>query len=422
VDQALTMLPFNNASASFQMASAGQETDTPTSAVMFWKQNDSTLYGRRHELIARHLARQPKIKKVLLVDAPISLQRLRLLKEESRPLTQSPWIYARSLERTFGQFDSEKLVFTNFIYDENTFAHGDRLSASQKLLECYFEFLDELFAREGIEAKQSDFWFYPINYRAPALIKHFTPRRVITDIVDDQRTWPGTPKAQVDEMSRNYAEVLAASDIVMCNCEPVRQRFSPLFSNIHLIENGEDPHPPQAAKPTHPLYKEMTAWGGQVIGYVGNLEAKMDMELLEKISRQLPDSLLVLIGSTHANQAVLKLLKLPNVRMPGVVPYEEVGAWVKAFDVGIVPHKRSAQTAHMHPLKTYVYLRHGIPVVHTDLENIGMPHKLMHCAQTHDEFVRKIKLCGQKKDALPGQSVGFTKNDNFLEKIVANLL
>jgi hypothetical protein len=394
-----------------------EKPDAATSAVMFWKQNDSTLYGRRHELIARHLARQPQIKKVLLVDAPISLQRLRLFKEESRPLTQSPWIYARSLERTFGQFDSEKLVFTNFIYDENALVSDCGSSAGQKLLTGYFDFLDELFFREGIDAKQSDFWFYPINYRAPALIKHFSPRRVITDIVDDQRTWPGTPKTQVDEMSRNYAEVLAASDIVLCNCEPVRRSFSPLFSNIHLIENGEDPHPPQAAGPNHPIYKEMLASQGQVIGYVGNLEAKMDIELLEKISRQIPDSLLVLIGSTHANQAILRLLKLPNVRMPGVVPYEEVGAWVKAFDVGIVPHKRSEQTAHMHPLKTYVYLRHGIPVVHTDLENIGMQHELMHRAKSHEEFVRLTRRYGlEKKTDLPTKRM-IKNNGGFVKKI-----
>jgi len=384
---------------------------------MFWKQNDSTLYGRRHELIARHLARQPLIKKVLLIDAPISLQRLQLLKTEAKPLTQSPWIYERSLEKVWGRFDSEKLVFTNFIFDESSLGKTGSLAARQALLERYIGFLDEVFAREAVVANQSDFWFYPINIRAPALIKHYQPRRVITDIVDDQRAWPSITQAQADEMSRNYADILKLSDIAMCNCEPVRQRFSPIFPNLHLIENGEDPDPPRGAKPTHPIYQEMIAGPGRVIGFVGNLEAKIDIKLLVKISQQLPDHLLVLIGSTHANRAVLELLKLPNVRMPGVVPYEEVGAWVQAFDVGIVPHKRSDQTAHMHPLKTYVYLRHGIPVVHTDIENLNTPNPLMHRAKTHEEFIRLIKSCGTGEKVERAMTPALASSGGFLFKL-----
>ena len=39
--------------------------------VMFWKQNDSELYGRRSDMVAKYLASRGDVGKVLVLDAPI---------------------------------------------------------------------------------------------------------------------------------------------------------------------------------------------------------------------------------------------------------------------------------------------------------------------------------------------------------------
>lgn len=56
--------------------------------------------------------------------------------------------------------------------------------------------------------------------------------------------------------------------------------------------------------------------------------------------------------------------------MPGAVPYEEIGAWVSRFDVGMVPHVVNELTRNMNPLKVFVYITFETPVVATNVPNL----------------------------------------------------
>ena len=155
----------------------------------------------------------------------------------------------------------------------------------------------------------------------------------------------------------------------MANCEPVRASMAKIRPDIRLIPNGCD-MPSTDTTPSSSAFQRVTEWPGKVIGFTGNLEAKIDDELIKRLSRELPDALIVLVGSTHANPSVRELAELPNVLMPGVAPYEELGAWVSRFDVAIIPHRRMALTESMNPLKQYVYLSHGVPVVATNISGL----------------------------------------------------
>ena len=49
---------------------------TQVDVVVFWKQNDSGMYGRRHDMLVKYMSKLPRVRRVLLVDAPIDLGRL----------------------------------------------------------------------------------------------------------------------------------------------------------------------------------------------------------------------------------------------------------------------------------------------------------------------------------------------------------
>ena len=53
-----------------------------------------------------------------------------------------------------------------------------------------------------------------------------------------------------------------------------------------------------------------------------------------------------------------------------MVPYDQVHACIKAFDVALVPHLRNALTTSMNPLKVYNYFAAGRPIVSTEVENV----------------------------------------------------
>lgn len=133
-------------------------------------------------------------------------------------------------------------------------------------------------------------------------------------------------------------KVLQSADFSIC--QPVVDSIRKYDPTIRLVPNGCESSP-EIVEPIHcPLYKELKDFKGKVIGFVGNLESKIDIPLIEKLATTFPVVLIVLAGSTHANPATRKLARFSNVRMFGVIDYRYTNAIVKKFSIGIVPHKK----------------------------------------------------------------------------------
>jgi hypothetical protein len=73
-----------------------------------------------------------------------------------------------------------------------------------------------------------------------------------------------------------------------------------------------------------------------------------------------------------------------------VVPYPEVDAWLRKFDVGLVPHLNTELTRSMNPQKIYAYLSSHVPVVSTDVPNIPRDTDLVRIAASHEQFLEEI--------------------------------
>lgn len=365
-------------------AGIGVSAPGGTDIVMFWKQNDSTLYGRRCDMVAQYLASRPDVRRVILVDAPIDEARLATLGACDSDTRQDRWVHARMLAKQSGMLDTDKLVHAGFVYPANGLDEGP--DGGRFPIDEYAAFLDALLAREGVVASESVFWVYPRDFNMPALLSRFAPARVVVDIVDDHRAWPGVDEGMKQRLTRNYSQLLDLADLAFANCEPVQLAMRGFHSDVRLVPNGCD-----EAAPASTRMRESRTGGRPTLGFVGNLESKIDLVLLEALAKRFPSSDIVLIGSTHANPRALELLRYPNVRMPGVVPYPELGRWLSRFDVGLIPHLATELTRHMNPLKAYVYLSWGIPVVATAVPNIDTDTDLICVASTHEEFIERVE-------------------------------
>jgi uncharacterized SAM-binding protein YcdF (DUF218 family) len=58
------------------------------------------------------------------------------------------------------------------------------------------------------------------------------------------------------------------------------------------------------------------------------------------------------------------------VHLLGGKPHSEIPAYIKGFDVGLVPYRVSEYTASVYPVKLNEYLAMGVPVVATDLPEV----------------------------------------------------
>jgi glycosyltransferase involved in cell wall biosynthesis len=360
--------------------------------VLFWKQNDTGLYGRRHDMVIKYLASRSDVRKIVVFDAPISehdlVQRQQSLKEAS----QHRRIYVGTYEKLFGKHDSGKVSYNVFVSPPGKYRNTEGDSLKPHLHDGYFAYIQDVLTREGVNAVESVFWIYPKNFSAPALIEYFRPTKVVVDVVDDHRAWPGVSAEERKRLTDNYEATLAKADMAFVNCEPMVGAMREFFPAIRLVPNGCDINPPKAEPTCDRNFDAFKSWKGKTIGFVGNLEKKIDIPLLEKIAKRFPDCQLALIGSTHANPQVLELKKYRNVRFAGVVPYDEVGAWVSRFDVGIIPHLNLEMTQHMNPLKFYVYLSCRVPVVSTEIFNVDRAARMLRVAASHEEFLEHLSV------------------------------
>lgn len=381
--------------------------------VLFWKQNDTRLYGRRHDMVIKYLASRPDVRKIVVFDAPVSEHDLIQHQQSRNEASQHRRIYVGTYEKLFGKHDLEKVSYNVFVYPPGKYRTNDVDSHRPHLHDGYFDYVESVLAREGVIASESAFWIYPKNYAGPALIEHFKPAKIVVDVVDDHRAWPGISVEERRRLTDNYATTLSKADIAFVNCVPMVDAMKPFCPEIRLVPNGCDANPPKAEPVHNKEFDAFKAWKGKTIGFVGNLEKKIDIPLLEKIAHKFPDCQLVLVGSTHSNPQVLQLKQYPNVRFAGVVPYEEVGAWVSRFDVGLIPHLNLEMTQHMNPLKFYVYLAWQVPVISTEIFNVDRAAHLLRVARSHEEFLEHISAVLQQPRGVPAAATHYVEENSW---------
>jgi teichuronic acid biosynthesis glycosyltransferase TuaH len=126
--------------------------------------------------------------------------------------------------------------------------------------------------------------------------------------------------------------------------------------------------------------------------YVGTLDARVDIEQVEAISKAQPEGSIVLVGPSPDPAHYESLRQLPNVTIRPPVARAELPGLVAAADVGLIPHVRSEQTEAMSPLKLYEYLAAGAPVASIDLPGVASvsPERTA-LAHGTDDFVAAVQ-------------------------------
>jgi glycosyltransferase involved in cell wall biosynthesis len=110
---------------------------------------------------------------------------------------------------------------------------------------------------------------------------------------------------------------------------------------------------------------------GPVAGFVGRINDRTDLSLLEEIAGR--GRSLLLVGPkdpAFEPRRFDALQRRPNVRWVGLKPSAALPSYLRAMDVGIVPYRDSRFNRGSFPLKTLEYLAAGRAVVATDLPAI----------------------------------------------------
>jgi glycosyltransferase involved in cell wall biosynthesis len=351
--------------------------------VFFWKQNDSSIYGRRQDMLLKQFAAMPNINKILHVDAPISADALNGLTGAEGQSGQGRFVAANTINRFLQIEDDDRLFRRTFVYrGKETHLLGRELPSIEEFPNAIESWLNDLAMKENVFA-----WVCPVVRNFPDVQRRIGFSFVAIDVIDDQRRWPMHPAWRV-QIDRNYRETFSGADAAFANCEAVGQWLRDEGLASLVVPNGMDMH------------KDVDAWAvpetiarlrRPIVGYCGNLSHRIDWDLIDHVAVSRPDWSIVLIGEPAKDERCRATAARRNVHMLGVIPYETALRHIAAFDAAMIPHLDSVLSAHMNPLKLYVYCSVGVPVVSAAVANLDDLAGEIRIAESPARFVEQLE-------------------------------
>ncbi len=178
---------------------------------------------------------------------------------------------------------------------------------------------------------------------------------------DDHVAGAGLMGLSADRLRAQERRAAARADVVAVVSPALAEHWAALGADPVLIPNGCSP----AAAP---LPAADAGLPRPVVGLVGQLSERIDMDILEALAGA---GVSLLIVGPHdprwEPERFAALTARPGVRHTGRVPGEEVPSYLAAIDIGLTPYTGSPFNRASFPLKTLEYLAAGRPVVSTDL-------------------------------------------------------
>ena len=194
-------------------------------------------------------------------------------------------------------------------------------------------------------------------------LRHFPGVPVIYDVMDD---YPGFfDRWQGRVIERLHRRLLRAATRVTVSSRVLEERHRGQTSALQWIGNGVEEEFVFACGSATPD-PEIAALPAPRLGYLGTLGDWIDIEAIRVLATAFPRGTVVLVGPVQT-----RLAGLPrNVRVVGTLPRGRLPGVLAAFDVGLVPFRRSRLTDAVNPIKIYEYFAAGLPVLAADLEEL----------------------------------------------------
>ena len=121
------------------------------------------------------------------------------------------------------------------------------------------------------------------------------------------------------------------------------------------------------------------------LGFYGTLQDWVDYELIAHVARSRPSWQIVLLGQQLADIGAIR--GLANVHLLGQKKHDELPAYCKGFDIGMIPYRIDERMTFVNPLKLREYLSAGLPVVSTPVPEVRRYGDRVRIAATPAEFV-----------------------------------
>ncbi len=207
--------------------------------------------------------------------------------------------------------------------------------------------------------------------------------KILFERCDDFTTLPEADKDRIAALEKRLLEI---SDTAIYVHEGLMERELGLVKESILIGHGVDFDKFVAARnnPDNSILDVPKP----IIGFFGGMDDyRMDVELMIKIARHIPGTL-VLIGPKQMDLS--SVLAEKNVKHIDQISPDELATYAANFDVGIIPFLQNDFNKMCNPIKLKEYLALAYPSVVMALPAFEEYKSLVYSSNSHQEFLDNI--------------------------------
>ena len=227
-------------------------------------------------------------------------------------------------------------------------------------------------------------WFYD-PMAAEEFAGRMNERAIVYDCMDQLSQFRGAPP----ELLRREARLLHMAEVVFAGGPKIHAAKREENPNCHCFGCGvETEHFERALDPATVVPPELAALPAPRLGFFGVVDERMDYQLLARLADAHPEWSVVIVGPPCKVDPA-NFPQRSNLHFVGGKPYAELPAWVKGFDVCLMPFAINEATEFINPTKALEYFATGRPVVSTAIEDVILQFShVAYIAHSRDAFVQ----------------------------------
>lgn len=245
------------------------------------------------------------------------------------------------------------------------------------------------------------------------------PQRALAcyDWTDDWVAFEVLPVESPQELGALNERILREVGLAFAVSEDLTRRAIAVNPHTYRAPNATDPGLLDAVRREGPMADELLDLPRPVIGYIGQIADKVDYDLIRAMSQARPGWSFVFVGPVwYTKQALVESLAYPNVRFLGPRPYRDLPAYLRGFDVCILPHVRNALTRSMDPIKLYDYLASGKPIVSTEVAGVGRFSDVVYVGNTSQEFLAALNRAVAENGGLRERRLSYAQQNTWPQR------
>ena len=224
-------------------------------------------------------------------------------------------------------------------------------------------------------------WFY--TPMALPLLRAVNPSLVVYDCMDELSAFKNAPA----QLLQRESDLLKTADIVFTGGPSLYQAKRERHANAHCFSSSVDiAHFSKALARSH-AHPSQAALPQPRLGFYGVIDERFDTELLRAIADARPEWQLVMVGPVVKIDPA-SLPRNPNIHYMGQATYDELPAYLAAWQVCLMPFALNESTKFISPTKVLEYMAAELPIVSTNITDVSQPYgHIVSIAHSAQQFI-----------------------------------